>query len=151
MIIDRLHENSHGVCSPCYSPDAYIQVREKNTQVVEQKNSTYVQKRASLYAMGHFMFLFHLRHFTWERTDLTREISDRKQSVVVSRQLKSSLHTRLAAREAANLKRRRADATVERSQQQYSSFWRDAADYDASALCGAEAQCDMLRDTPAAP
>ena len=65
FVIDRLHENSHGTCSPAYSCDRYVQLRDTNTQIAEQKNSLYVQKRAQLYAMGHFMFLFHLRYYTW--------------------------------------------------------------------------------------
>jgi len=67
FVLDRLHENSHGTCSPVYAPDKYIQLRQTNTQIAEQKNSLYVQKRAQLYAMGHFMFLFHLRYYTWSR------------------------------------------------------------------------------------
>jgi hypothetical protein len=65
FVIDRLHENSHGSYSPAYSSDKYIELRHTNTQIAEQKNSLYVQKRAQLYAMGHFMFLFHLRYYTW--------------------------------------------------------------------------------------
>jgi hypothetical protein len=68
FVLDRLHENSHGSCSPAYSPDQFVQLQRTNTQVVEQKNSLYVQKRAQLYAMGHFMFLFHLRYYTWACT-----------------------------------------------------------------------------------
>ena len=44
-----------------------MQLRDKNTQVCEQKNSLYVQKRAQFYAMSQFMFLFHLRYYTYER------------------------------------------------------------------------------------
>ncbi len=65
FVLDRLHENSHGCCSPAYSPDEYIQLRKANTQIAEQKNSLYVQKRSQLFAMGHYMFLFHLRYYTW--------------------------------------------------------------------------------------
>ena len=68
--LDRLHENCHGSCSPTYAPDTQINLRNKNSQMAEQKNSTFVPKRAQFYAMGHFMFLFHLRYYIWRREEL---------------------------------------------------------------------------------
>ena len=76
--IDRLHENSHGTCSPAYCPDNILGLRGKNTQIAEQKNAPYISKRAQLFAMGHFMFLFHLRYYTWCRAQ-QRAVSTAKR------------------------------------------------------------------------
>jgi len=68
--LDRLHESCHGNCSPAYAPDAQFNLRGKNSQMAEQKNSTFIQKRAQFFAMSHFMFLFHLRYYIWRRENL---------------------------------------------------------------------------------
>ena len=95
--LDRLHESCHNKCSPVYAPDLYLQLRGRNTQIAEQKNSTYVQKRASLFAMGHFMFLFHLRFYTWRRGTHSITLSHRHQAARERRKTKRTLAGRVAA------------------------------------------------------
>jgi hypothetical protein len=92
FVIDRLHENSHGSCSPVYSANRYVQLNDTNTQLAEQRNSTYVQKRAQLFAMGQFMFLFHLRYHTYKRAERGLRAASRRdmQATIRSQRLKRS-------------------------------------------------------------
>ena len=90
-VLDRLHQSAHGACSPAYLPDLYLQLRRRNTQVCEQKNSLYVQKRAHFYAMSHFMFLFHLRYYTWARAQRSIAIHE---NVILARSVKTKARAR---------------------------------------------------------
>jgi hypothetical protein len=52
--LDRLHENSHGCCSPAYSPDEHIQLRNANTQIAEQKKTSVCAEAFAIICNGAF-------------------------------------------------------------------------------------------------
>jgi hypothetical protein len=73
VLIDRMHKTGHVACSWAYDMNLFPALRGANSQICEQQNNLYVNKRSQLYYMSQTVFLIHMRHYVYQKVRAERE------------------------------------------------------------------------------